>query len=192
MCAVGYLSARAVHCCVGKRGARIVFPSLWHSRLSPPEGKTAIKQFIRARPVASKPPLLYAQHHDSPATLITALFSRYSSSLVWKQTWSSNTYNMRVSSIDVTLAHGLGGFAKAASQTNRVFSSPRWTDGVVEEKVGCRTARSPHTTSALHRLQFVAGVESSLPSQMLPESLFYQQHSAQHKCCQRDTRVCVL
>lgn len=42
---------------------------------------------------------------------------------------------MRVCSIYVTLALGLGDFAQEVSQTNRVFSPRRWTDGVVKEKV---------------------------------------------------------
>lgn len=40
---------------------------------------------------------------------------------------------MRVCSICVTLA--LGGFAQKVSQSNRVFSTRRWTVGVVKEKV---------------------------------------------------------
>lgn len=46
---------------------------------------------------------------------------------------------MSVCSIYVTLALGFGGFAQELSQTNRVYSARRWTDGIVKEKVLYRT-----------------------------------------------------
>lgn len=51
---------------------------------------------------------------------------------------------MRVCSIYVTLAIGLGGFAQELSKTNRVFSNRRWTDDVVKEKVLCRELPPNH------------------------------------------------
>lgn len=56
---------------------------------------------------------------------------------------------MRVWSIYVTLAHGLGGFAQEASQTNRAFSTRRWTDGVVKEKVSYRAVPPHHFCSTV-------------------------------------------
>lgn len=50
---------------------------------------------------------------------------------------------MRVCSIYVSLAHGLGGFVRDVSQTKTLFSIRRWTDGIVKKKV----LYSPYTTS---------------------------------------------
>lgn len=56
---------------------------------------------------------------------------------------------MRVCSIYVTLAHGLGGFAQEVSKANRVFSPRRWTDGVVKEKVLYRALPLHHFCSTV-------------------------------------------
>lgn len=66
---------------------------------------------------------------------------------------------MRVCSIYVSLAHGLGGFVRDVLQTKTLFSTRRWTDGIVKKKV----LYSPYTTSVEHCLQFYAGKESSPP-----------------------------
>lgn len=65
---------------------------------------------------------------------------------------------MRVCSIYVTLAHGLGDFAQEVLKTNRVFSPRRWTDGVVKEKVVYRASPLQHFCSTILRR---AGVLSS-------------------------------
>lgn len=69
---------------------------------------------------------------------------------------------MRVCSVYVSLALGLGGFAQEVSLTNRVFSTRRWTDGVVKEKVLCRALPLHHICSALSPVSRRGGILSSL------------------------------
>ena len=66
---------------------------------------------------------------------------------------------MRVCSIYVTLAHGLGGFAQEASQTN-VFSTRRWT-GVIKEKVSCLPLPTHHFCRTVSPIFCLGGILSS-------------------------------
>lgn len=68
---------------------------------------------------------------------------------------------MCVCSIYVTLAHGLGGFAQEASQTNRAYSTRRWTGGVVKEKVSYRALHPQHLCSTVSLILRRGGLISS-------------------------------
>lgn len=67
---------------------------------------------------------------------------------------------MRLGSIYVTLL--LGGFAQEVSETNRGFSTRRWTDGVVKEKVLYRTLPLQYFWSKLSPILRRGGILPSL------------------------------
>lgn len=69
---------------------------------------------------------------------------------------------MRVCSVYVSLAHGLGGFVQDVSQTKTVFSTPRWTDGIVKKKVLYRALPLHYFCSTLSPILRWKGILPSL------------------------------